>query len=148
VKPVSGMWQKAQASFLLTESCLSYMSSLPSRAVRCARSGGASSTRASVCASILSISSTTREISCSAEADSEVVPPRSLPLRARPAAAASTQLTTMILVVPKKPISRTMFWGMRMVAPRKITLPRWKLCRLPEKDFGRLATIVPKLRPR
>jgi hypothetical protein len=76
------------------------------------------------------------------------VPPRSLLLRARPAATASTQLTTVILIAPKNPIVRAMFSGMCMIAPRKITMPRWKVCRLPDKNFGRLAPIVPELRPR
>ena len=33
VKPISGMWQKAQASLRFTESCLSYSINLPSNSI-------------------------------------------------------------------------------------------------------------------
>ena len=47
VNPVSGMWQKAQASLRFTESCLSYSIALPSSSICCTwLSGGAASRRA------------------------------------------------------------------------------------------------------
>ena len=73
MNPVSGIWQKAHASFRLTESRLSYSIALPISSGCCTGLSGAADSRVSVSASMRSIAAVTSAISYNALGDRMVV---------------------------------------------------------------------------